>query len=90
MARAHADPDEIKRYARDLKRFSEELQGLLSALNARTQDLGRTWRDQEHRKFAEEMSHTLKAMSRFTAIADDHAAFLVRKAGRIEAYLQQR
>ncbi len=90
MAKAHVDPAELRRFARDLLRFKEELHSLLSSLNASMRNLEKTWRDQEQRKFAEEFEQTTKALGRFLEAAERHVSFLQKRAGHIEEYLQQR
>ncbi len=90
MARAHVDPVELRRFARDLKRFSTELKGLMGGLQGRMRDLEKHWRDQEQRKFVEEFEQTVKTLARFLDSADQHVAFLSKKAGHIEEYLRQR
>ena len=62
----------------------------MAALHGRFNELGQTWRDQEHTKFAEEFEQTLKAMTRYTDAAERHIPFLLRKAEKIEEYLNQR
>ncbi|MBN1846030.1 MAG: WXG100 family type VII secretion target [Sedimentisphaerales bacterium] len=90
MAKAQVDPAELRRFAQDLNRFNAELEGLVSRLHSRLLTLGRSWQDQEHRKFSAEFEQTMKAMSRFLDSSGRHAAFLVKKARHIEEYLQQR
>jgi len=90
MAKAHVNPEDLRRFARDLGRFNTEIQGLLAGLHSRMINLEKTWRDQEQRKFAEEFEHTFKALSRFIESSERHVSFLVKKAGHIEDYLQQR
>ncbi|MEE8459411.1 MAG: WXG100 family type VII secretion target [Phycisphaerales bacterium] len=90
MARAIVDPEELRRFAHDLKRFNTELQGQLSALHGRLVELGQTWRDQEQKKFNEEFEKTIRVLSRFVNASDQHIPFLLRKAERIDEYLQQR
>ena len=90
MAKAHVDPAELRRFARDLTRFSTDLQALMSGLHARLRGLEKTWRDQEQRKFAEEFEQTMKSLGRFLESTDQHVAFLQKRAGHIEEYLQQR
>ena len=90
MAKAHVDPAELRRFARDLSRFVTELQDLVSGLHARMLSLERSWRDQEQRKFAEEFEVTIKTLGRFIESSERHAAFLTKKATHIEEYLQQR
>lgn len=89
MARAHVDPTELRRFARDLNRFSSELQNLMSGLHTRMLALEKTWRDQEQRKFTQEFEQTMKTLARFLEASDRHVSFLVKKAGHIEDYLQQ-
>lgn len=90
MAQAIVDPDELRRFAQSLKRFTNELQQNGSSLNSQLNTLGSTWRDQEHTKFAEEFEQHLKVLARFTEASDQYIPYLLRKAQRIEEYLQQR
>ena len=90
MPRAHVDPAELRRFAYDLSRFSQELQTLMTGLHARLRELEKTWRDQEQRKFTEEFEQTVRALARFNEAAERHVAFLQQRAGHIEDYLQQR
>lgn len=90
MAKAHVDPSELRRFARDLKRFNNDLQTLLGGLHARMLGLEKSWRDQEQHKFAEEFDRTMKTLSGFLKASEQHAAFLQKKAGHIEEYLRQR
>ncbi len=90
MPGAHVDPAELRRFARDLTRFNAELQGLMGGLQARLLTLEKTWRDQEQRKFTEEFQQAMKVLGRFLEYSDRHVAFLAKKAGHIEEYLQQR
>ncbi len=53
-------------------------------------NLATTWRDQEHHKFADEFEQTMQVIRRFVEAADQHIPFLLRKADRVEEYLQQR
>jgi uncharacterized protein YukE len=84
------DPEEVRRFADELKRFNVDLQNRMSLLHARFAALGDTWQDQEHGRFAEEFKQTMKAMKKFVEVSDRHVPFLLRKAGRIEDYLEQR
>jgi uncharacterized protein YukE len=90
MAQAIMSPEEVRRFADELRRFNAELQDRMVSLQARFAALGDTWQDQEHSKFAEEFSQTLKALKKFVEISNQHAPYLLRKAQRIEEYLSQR
>lgn len=90
MAKAVADPNELRRFAADLKRFNSDLQGSMQSLQGRMGTLSQSWRDQEQAKFEEEFDATLKTLARFLKTTEVHIPFLLRKAQRIEDYLQQR
>jgi WXG100 family type VII secretion target len=90
MAQAIVDPAELRRFANNLKKFNTELEERMSSLAAQLHALGASWRDQEHKKFVEEFESQMKAIARYVDITNEHAPFLLRKAERIEEYLQQR
>lgn len=89
MPQAIMDPGEVRRFAEELKRFNLELQNRMSLLQARFAALGDTWQDQEHQKFSEEFRDTMKVLKKFIESANQHTPFLLRKAQRIEEYLDQ-
>jgi uncharacterized protein YukE len=90
MSKAVVDPNELRRFANDLKRFNEQLGNQMAVLHGRLVGLGQSWRDQEHNKFAEEFEQTMKVLNRFVESSNKHIPFLIRKAERVEEYLQQR
>lgn len=90
MSKAHVDPADLRRFANDLKRFTADLEGLMGQLHSRMANLETTWRDQEHRKFAEAFATTTKSLSTFVEAATEHANFLNKKATLVEQYLRQR
>ena len=84
------DPEEVRRFAKELKRFNDDVQVRATALQARFNALSATWQDQEHEKFAEEFISTMKVLRKFTEVSETQTPFLLRKAQRIEEYLGQR
>jgi uncharacterized protein YukE len=90
MAKAHVDPAELRRFAQDLKRFNDELAGLMSTVNAKLHALEASWRDQEQRKFVEAFDQTFKAIGVFLENSYEHVKFLAKKASAVEEYLKQR
>ena len=90
MAKAVVDPEELRHFAQDLKRFNGELTRSAGAINARFNSLSQTWRDQEQRKFAEEFEQLMRQVARFARVSEEQVPFLLRKADRIEDYLNQR
>ena len=89
MSKANVDPAELRRFALDLKRFTDDIEALMGQLHGRMNALGGTWRDQEHKKFAEAFQQTTKALGSFVETAGEHSAFLNKKAAAIEQYLSQ-
>lgn len=90
MAQAMMDPEEVRRFAKELKRFNDDTQTRAQTLNAKFAALASTWQDQEHSKFGEEFVSTMKVLKKFMEISEQHTPFLLRKAQRIEDYLDQR
>ncbi|MBA4146712.1 MAG: WXG100 family type VII secretion target [Verrucomicrobia bacterium] len=90
MSQAIMDPEEVRRFAEELKRFNMDVQNRMASLQARFASLGETWQDQEHTKFSEEFKQTLKALKKFVEVSNQHTPYLLRKAQRIEEYLNQR
>ncbi|MBX7168326.1 MAG: WXG100 family type VII secretion target [Pirellulales bacterium] len=90
MSQAIADPNELRRFAQNLRRFNGELQSQMTALHGQFRSLSESWRDQEHQKFADEFQQALQSIGRFVAASEEHVPFLLRKAERLEEYLRQR
>ena len=84
------DPEEVRRFATELKRFNDDVAQKASSLQTRFAALGTTWQDQDHEKFAEEFITTMKVLRKFTEISEKQTPYLLRKAQRIEQYLDQR
>jgi len=90
MAKAIMDPEQVRRFAHDLQRFTAELQAQTTSLHGRFRTLGDSWQDQEHERFAGEFEQALRALAKFAGSANKHGTYLLRKAARIEEYLNQR
>ena len=90
MAKAIVDPEELRRFAQDLRRFNNEMQERMRVMHGRMESLSQTWRDQEQAKFAAAFDETMRVLVRFTDASEEHVPFLLRKAERAEAYLDQR
>jgi uncharacterized protein YukE len=90
MSRAIVDPAELRRFAGSLKNFHNEISRQLAVLQGQFAGLGDTWRDQEHEKFAQQFAETVQVLSRFLDASQQQIPYLLRKAERIEEYLQQR
>jgi uncharacterized protein YukE len=89
MPQAIMDPEEVRRFATELKKFNTDLQNGMASLQARFAALGDTWQDQEQIKFSEEFKQTMKALKKFVETSNQHTPYLLRKAQRIDEYLNQ-
>ena len=90
MAKAMMDPEDVRRFAEELKRFNADLQNRMTGLQARFATLGDTWQDSEQEKFGVEFKDTMKVLRKFVESSHQQVPFLLRKAQRIEEYLSQR
>ena len=87
MSKAVVDPEELRRFAFDLKRFNTEMQSQIFTIQRRFSKLGETWQDQEHQKFADNFDKMISALNKFVEASDQHIPFLLRKAQKIQDYL---
>ena len=90
MAKAIIDPEEVRAFASELKNFNEELQGRMMSLFMRYKSLSETQHDQEQARFAEEFEQALKNLKKFIEASNQQAPLLLRKAQKIDEYLNQR
>ena len=87
MSKAVVDPEELRRFASELKRFNTEVQAQVVTIQRRFVKLGETWQDQEHAKFAETFERMIGTMNKFVDASEKHIPFLLRKAQKIQDYL---
>ncbi len=87
---AVASPEELERFARELKQFNEQLNSSMGRLQGQFKSLGETWRDQEQQKFAREFEQTMRVLQQFQRASDEQIPFLQRKAQRLREYLNQK
>lgn len=87
MNQAIVDPEQLRRFAANLKIFAEDLQQRSSALAAQMNQLEQTWRDQQQKKFAADFEDQLRQMNRLIEATRVHVPYLMRKAEQAEQYL---
>ena len=90
MPQAIVDPEELRQFAQNLKKFNTEIQARISMLGNQLATLTKTWRDQEQKKFSEEFEQQVKSVQRLIELIEEHVPYLVRKAEIIDEYLHQR
>ena len=87
MPQAVVDPEELRQFAQSLKKFNVQLRERAGALGNQLAALNASWRDQEHKKFADQFEANMKVLLRFAETADEYVPYLLRKAQHIEDYL---
>jgi uncharacterized protein YukE len=90
MSQAIVNPQELRAFAQRLKQFNTVLTDQAAMLSTQLEALGSSWRDQENRKFSEEFHEHLRLLAQFVEANNRHIPYLLRKAERIDEYLQQR
>lgn len=86
MGQAIVDPEQLRNFAMQLKRFSGLLSDASIKLSQQMQHLAISWRDQEHQKFVQEFEQELKQLNRLIESSERHVPYLVRKADLIDEY----
>ena len=87
MPQAVVDPEELRQFARNLKKFTGDLRQRLTVVNNHLTALGGTWRDQEHKKFVGQFEDHTRHLSKFLEDNDQHVRSLMKKADQIDEYL---
>ena len=90
MTQAIANPEELRQFAGRLKAFNDELGEQAGLLAVQLETLSASWRDQENLKFNEEFQQHLRLLAQFIDANNQHIPYLLRKAERLDEYLQQR
>lgn len=90
MSQAIVNPDELRAFAQKLKQFNTILTDHAGMLAGQLDTLSSSWRDQENKKFSEEFKEHLRLLAQFVEANSRHIPYLLRKAERIDEYLQQR
>ena len=90
MTQAIANPEDLRQFALKLKQFNDQLGEQAGMLAAQLETLAATWRDQENARFTEEFQQHLRLLAHFIDANNQHIPYLMRKAERLDEYLQQR
>lgn len=90
MPQAIANPDDLRAFALKLKQFNSTLSDQAAMLGNQLETLAASWRDQENSKFTEQFQEHLRLLAQFVEANNRHIPYLLRKADRLDEYLQQR
>ena len=89
MAQAVVDPEQLRQFAGMLKRYTQQVRESTATLTQAQARLADSWRDQEHRKFAEEFEEQVKLVNKLLEASEQHIPYLLKKAEIIDEYLQR-
>lgn len=84
MPKADVSSDDLIRFAKELEKFSGNLEREKSRIERLINSLD--WHDQEHKKFTDDFTHTMSELKKFLGIVPGHIDHLKKKAKIIEEY----
>jgi uncharacterized protein YukE len=90
MARAIANPEEIRKFAHALLRSINQLRSLRADIMGRFNDLHDHWQDQKYARFREVFTATMSQLEPFLQEGERYVQHLHRKAELLEEYLRHR
>jgi uncharacterized protein YukE len=85
MARADANSDEMKAFAKELKRFESNVSGEVRRLKSSFGNVH--WRDSARGRFESDLDQMLKAVAKAASSADPLAKSMNKKAAELDSYL---
>lgn len=86
MPQVFARPEDIERFATQLQQFNNDLESRFAVLQSQFNQLGDTWRDQEHARFAQEFQQTARMLAQFKRSSEQQIPFLKTKAKHLRDY----
>jgi uncharacterized protein YukE len=81
-------PEEVRRYARELRRYASDLDANTTKMLKRLASLGDTWQDSKYHQFNSDMKGIAKQVKRSRQIVSDYSKYLDNFAARVEAALR--
>lgn len=87
MPQAHADPEEIERFAATLAAYRLEAEESAARLREAFYSLGDTWNDQEKIKFEAVFEEFTHGMTQFLQASEPYTPYLQSKAAKLREYL---
>ncbi len=84
MAQIHTDPERMRRFAGDLKKFAETVGHEMSGIRGKLGRLGDTWQDQQYEAFVDIFAKAEGMLKEFVEEARRSAPLIERDAHAIE------
>ena len=89
MPQAHANPDEIRKFANKLQSYLNTLERETSSLRSAFMNLQGTWKDQQSQSFERKLQELSNAQASFRENAKPQIGHLLQMAKHLEDYLRQ-
>ncbi len=87
---AVVNPEELKRFADNLRRVNETVKDQQRQLRGHFSRLSESWRDNEFSRFEEKFKDAMKALDKYLQSSDEHVPRLLKKAKAAEDYVNQK
>lgn len=86
MAQIYTDPEKMRRFAGDLKKFASVVNNEMSNIKGNLGRLGNTWQDQQYEHFVNAFLKAEKMLKDFVKETEHSAPLIERDANAIEEY----
>ena len=86
MARANADAEAIRNFAKQVKQYVRYQEALIGKLKKQYTAAGGRWNDLQYEKFGESLSDLESSIKRTAPAFDEYAKKLKEKADQIDIY----
>lgn len=84
MAQIHTDPDKMRQFAGELKKFADTVNNEMSSMRGRLGRLGETWQDNQYEAFVDIFSKAEKTLKDFINETQSTVPLLERDAAAAE------
>ncbi|MCL0040896.1 WXG100 family type VII secretion target [Thermodesulfovibrionales bacterium] len=89
MAQVHVDPEKLRRFAGELRQFTEVINNYFNLLSNEMNRLGSSWQDQEYEKFKRGFAPSRQMLQKFADESKKIVPLLEKDATDIEEYLKR-
>ena len=84
MAQIHTDPEKMRQFAGNLRKFADTVNNEMSSMKGKLSRLGDTWQDQQYEGFVNIFSKAEKMLKEFVHETQRSAPLIERDAAAIE------
>ena len=86
MSQVHANPDEIRDFAAQLRSCGDNISEEIAAASAAFAALGDTWNDAKRTEFEDAFNDLKACIQRFSSACDEQVPHLIRLADRLDEF----